>query len=181
MPSSLAIKGKLDGLAELTAKLSGARRTIRNKVLRKAVNAATQEGLNGVKGSYKLSAGKAKRGHKKYVRSGQLKRSLGRKTKTYDSGVVVGVIGPRKGYAIVWNGQKIDPVKYAHLVNADTRAHSLAKGARLRKGQQPPGPGHPGTKGIQFMQLGWAAAKTRAEARAIDVLREEIPKAMQAS
>lgn len=63
------------------------------------------------------------------VRFGLLKKSLGRKSKTYrKSGTVVSVIGPRKGFKTqrVGGSKYDDPVRYAHLVEYGTR-HSAAK------------------------------------------------------
>lgn len=48
-------------------------------------------------------------------RSGQLKKSLGYRPKTYKSGVFA-IVGPRKGFRININGKPHDPAKIAHLV-----------------------------------------------------------------
>lgn len=82
------------------------------------------------------------------VETGLLKRSIGVRVRTYPSGNVVGVVGPRKGFKrpiirtrATGKGQAKgtagirlvyrDPTKYAHLVEGGTRAHALGKGSRL--------------------------------------------------
>lgn len=53
-------------------------------------------------------------------RTGQLKKSLGQKGKTYKDTVVV-IVGPRTGYAITdETGKRHDPAKIAHLVERGT-------------------------------------------------------------
>lgn len=48
-------------------------------------------------------------------RSGQLKKSLGFKPRTYKTGVFA-VVGPRSGFRTEVNGKSHDPKKIAHLV-----------------------------------------------------------------
>lgn len=79
-------------------------------VERKAARAATRAGINEVT---KLVLKDARDLAPK--RSGQLKRVLGRKVRTYRQTVVVGVIGPRRGFRVVIGGVAVDPTKYAHL------------------------------------------------------------------
>lgn len=65
------------------ARLAEFGRTIRNRVLRKAVNAGTKPVYDAAKASAPVS-------------SGTLKKAQGRTVKTYkDSGVVVGIVGTR--------------------------------------------------------------------------------------
>ncbi len=47
--------------------------------------------------------------------TGQLKKSLGYRPKTYKSGPLA-IVGPRTGFRIVVNGKPHDPAKIAHLV-----------------------------------------------------------------
>ena len=48
-------------------------------------------------------------------RSGQLRKSIGKKTKTHKQGVV-GWIGIRQGYQHIVNGKNADPSRYAYYV-----------------------------------------------------------------
>lgn len=57
--------------------------------------------------------------------TGQLKKSLGKKTKTYrGSGTTLVVIGPRQGFKNETTGR--NPIAYSHLVELGT-VHSAAK------------------------------------------------------
>lgn len=51
-------------------------------------------------------------------RTGLLKKSIGRRVQSYRGGTVVsGLVGPRRGFATVLpSGKKVNPAKYAHLV-----------------------------------------------------------------
>lgn len=114
------IKGDLKGVKEAAQALEGLKRGLRNKVLRRAVTAAARVVLRSVK------AAETRR------RTGQLKKSLDIKVRTYSSGAVVGVIGPSRGFRIMLGKQPVDPIYYAHLVEAGVRPHALGKGSRLR-------------------------------------------------
>lgn len=50
------------------------------------------------------------------VRSGLLKKSLGKKVKTYKSGTVAVIIGARRQYVGIVNNKKHVPANIAHLV-----------------------------------------------------------------
>lgn len=99
--------------------------------------------------------------------SGLLRKSIGSKSKTYPSGVTVGVVGPRHGFRqtvprSMWpvegNASRLvrkvrmvmaDPVKYVHLVEFDTQPHTLGGGNVVGKSQT--GATHPGTTAVAFM------------------------------
>lgn len=69
-------------------------------------------------------------------RSGQLRKALGRRVRTYrQSRVVVGIVGPRKGFRVLVNGVPIDPSNYAHLVEFG-RAAVKAGSKKTRQGKQ---------------------------------------------
>ncbi|QNN24337.1 hypothetical protein HED60_19355 [Planctomycetales bacterium ZRK34] len=90
-------------------------------------------------------------------RTGQLRRSIGVKTKAYTRNeTVVGVIGPRSGFATVDdNGNRIDPNKYAHLVE-------------LGHGGPKPAPPHP------FLRPAFEANKNNAIAQARKIMWQKI-------
>lgn len=53
--------------------------------------------------------------------TGQLKRSIGKKIKTYrNNGVIWGAVGVRSGFRKVIDGKPRDPRRYAHVVEART-------------------------------------------------------------
>ncbi len=71
---------------------------------RKAVNRSTNPML-------KASRAKAP------VRSGLLRKSLGKRVRTYvGSGTVVGLVGPRSKFEGTFDGKKVKPVNYAKFV-----------------------------------------------------------------
>jgi HK97 gp10 family phage protein len=117
------IKAQIDGVKDMLAALDGLKKAVRNRILKRAVN-------KGIKIILKAAKGRAPR------ESGLLKKSLGSKVKVYrSSGVVVGIVGPRKGFKgeVVrkkgrWFPVSVysDPVRYAHLVELGT-SHAPAK------------------------------------------------------
>lgn len=130
----LSIRGEITGLKETLDSLARLRRTVRNKILRKALTAATTPLMRTVR---KLAARE----------SGLLKKSIGRVVRTYrSSGTVIVVLGPRLGFRqeVSIRPDKVfresggrtikihrprpdqlrvirDPVKYAHLVEYGTK------------------------------------------------------------
>ena len=88
------IKGKVDGLKDVMAKLATLQKqTTRSKILRKAVNAAARPMLQEARARVPVD-------------SGWLKKSLGLRIQTYrSSGTVVAVIGPRTGFQKGKKGQ----------------------------------------------------------------------------
>ena len=53
------------------------------------------------------------------VRSGQLKRSLGKRARTY-KGIHIVFIGPRSGFKTLYKDRRVNPTQYAHLVEFGT-------------------------------------------------------------
>ena len=111
---------RLEGTDALMARLKQVPARLAKKHLRKAMNAV---------GSKVAKAAKAKAGA--FARTGQLKRSIGKKVKVYPSGTVVAVVGARKGFRVAAEkvrsrgknkGQThyVNPVKYLHLVELGT-------------------------------------------------------------
>jgi hypothetical protein len=49
-------------------------------------------------------------------RTGALRKSMGKKVKTYASGAVIAIVGPRKGKATIVDGKIHDPATIAHIV-----------------------------------------------------------------
>lgn len=114
----LRVKVKLDdaavsALAYRLSELSTKRATA---AVRKGVDKATQM----------VSADAKTRVPK---RTRQLRKAIGRRVRKYRAGaVVVGLVGPRRGFRIVLpNGKTVDPVKYAHLVEFGRRAVTAKK------------------------------------------------------
>jgi HK97 gp10 family phage protein len=104
------VKARLDGLAGTLQALASKQKRVRQALQRKAMRRANAPVLKAAKGL--LADNK---------RTGQLRKSLGSKVKAYKSGVVIGIIGPRRGFKItVTNAAgesvNVDPMYYAHLV-----------------------------------------------------------------
>lgn len=99
---SQAVKVLANRLAQIDRKVA-------RKAIRDGINEATREVLATAKSLVPK-------------RSGQLRKSLGRKVKSYRGGaVIVGIVGPRKGFRVMYRGKWIDPAKYAHLVEYGRR------------------------------------------------------------
>lgn len=122
------VKARVDGIADLMAQLDGLKKSVRNKILRKAVSNA---------GKTLLWAARARVAG--FKRTGLLYKSLGRKVKVYPSGAVVAIVGARKGFKQIIGVRKrdsrpgtkypkaagdpiyADPTKYLHLVELGTK------------------------------------------------------------
>lgn len=107
--------------------------------------------------------------------TGQLRKSIGVKQKKYPrNGRIVTIVGPRTGFEITTTVDTIfgklkttrNPVKYAHLVEYGTRAHTLASvdGDKLKIMS------HPGATAKPFMRPAFDAN----EQRAVSIMRSEL-------
>jgi HK97 gp10 family phage protein len=131
------LRGKLEGLGDVFAALDGLGRTIRNKILRASLVAATTPMLKAAQQRVRKS-------------SGLLRKSLGRKVKTYRrNGTVAVMIGPRRGHGkpVILKEEEIfrqfggrtikirnprvramritrNPVRYAHLIEKGTKTRA---------------------------------------------------------
>jgi HK97 gp10 family phage protein len=111
---------KLEGTDALAARLRQVPAKLAKKHLKKAMNAV---------GSKVAKAAKARAGA--FARTGQLKRSIGKKVKVYPSGTVVAVVGARLGFRVAAEKVRtrgkhkgethyVNPVKYLRLVELGT-------------------------------------------------------------
>ena len=93
-------------------KLSRKLERLPNRIMRKVVRQAVSAGLTPLNKEAKRQAPKD---------SGTLKKSIGKKIKTYkNDGVVWGGVGARSGFRVVIDGKPRDPRRYIHLVEALT-------------------------------------------------------------
>ena len=103
-------KATVRGLEGIFAELRGVDAKVRKKILRKAVGEASKIVLRDAKSRVPVA-------------TGQLRKSLGRRVKTYrGSGVVVVLVGPRTGFKTQVGDKTVNPTQYAHLVEKGTRA-----------------------------------------------------------
>jgi len=85
------------------------------------------------------------------VRFGQLKKSIGTRVKVYPRGNAIWAgVGVRLGFLSVIDGKKVDPNKYAHLVEWGTKPHIL-RGAM-----------HPGAKASHFLRSAFDSRQAQA-------------------
>jgi HK97 gp10 family phage protein len=104
----------------------------------------------------------AKRNLNRHKRTGQLRKSLGIKVKQY-RGAVWGAVGVRKGFNAIalfeddqgnQRTEKVDPRKYAHLVEFGTR----------------------GNRGVRFLTKAWDYRRRLAERILGEKVRQNIAK-----
>lgn len=148
---------EVEGVAELMAALDGFKAAAQRRITRPAVTAASVVVLRAIR---------QRAPTKKAGRTGQLRKSLGRVVRTYKAtGVVMAVIGPRKGFISVDEaGRKVNPVKYAHLVEYGTAPH-MVRGAL-----------HPGGRAKPFMRPGWHESEGKAKSVLYARIAVEIEK-----
>lgn len=119
-PGKGVIVAEVTGIKEVARDIAALDKRIRNRVLKRSVDAGAKVFRTGLKASAP-------------VESGLLRKSLGIKGKIYRSnGIYVAVIGPRSGFkqevkikrSVAGQRKKKivlqvrDPIKYAHLVEA---------------------------------------------------------------
>lgn len=133
----IKITMKLDGLQALAKRLEAIDKKVAKKAIKAAINQATKILTKEVKARVPVD-------------TGLLRRSIGRKVKTYrQSGLVIGIVGPRANI-VGDDGDK--PSKYGSLVEFGTSTS----------------PARP------FLRPAFDAAKDRMLAAMRDVLREAI-------
>jgi len=185
------IRAKVEGLAEFTAGLQQLKQGVRNRVLRKMVNAGTQPVLRA-----------ARERARQVGKSGVLGWAMVRKVKTYKR-AVVGIVGAGKGKektVSVWSWwesrkgrvkryvqRRTVPGNILHLVEKGTKPHALGKGSklsrRLKVGMTTAvqhGRMHPGSKAQPVLEEAWEvskrAAKSEMVSKGIEGLKAEVAK-----
>ncbi len=113
---------QIDG-SELDRAFQRAAAAVRNKIARRAVNAAAAPIVSAARSLVRR-------------RSGLMAKALGRRVKVYDENTVA-VIGPRTDVTGQVNGKLYRPSKVAHLLEY---GHVLAKKGRGQVGTVPPYP-----------------------------------------
>jgi hypothetical protein len=150
------ITTQLKGLRQAAANLRNVRQGIRNKILKPAVNEALK------------ATEKAVRANVPDV-SGTLRKAIGRKVKTYRSGVVVGLVGARKGFARTVtreDGSTVveDPAKILHLIEtgrgevSPTSMRVMSAGKTVSYGLHAAA-----VSGQSVLEMAWEATKGDAE------------------
>ncbi len=163
MPSAkISMRIESKAIGGLIAKLAALDKKVARKALRAGISAATKVVMWDAKALVP-------------VRSGQLRKSIGRKIWTKKGGAVIaGIVGPRRGFRVVYLGKYIDPVKYAHLVEFGRREVVAGKAKGKATGKKVLSSGRPPMLGAQvygvrvksvpphpFMRPAWERNKTR--------------------
>lgn len=173
--------------------LARALQDIDKKIARKALRQAVNESLKPVLADAKKAVA---------TDTKLLKKSLGKKTKSFRSGqVMVGVVGVRKQMkgkkgskertakfrvqvGVNSKGEAIwmDPIKYAHMVEFGTKPHTIGRGDKLkRKGrkhkQVQAGFKHPGSKKKPFLRPSLSKNKSGTKSTMRRVLGDALTKA----
>lgn len=126
----MKIKTQIQGVEQVVARLGNVSKAVRNKILRKAINAATGPVYKAARANAKNVVNQAASNDavgQVMKSTGTLAKSIGRKVKIYrQSGVAVGIVGPRTGFkrtVTLKSGRElvVDPIKYSHLVEYGTR------------------------------------------------------------
>lgn len=105
---------EMTGHKELTDKLYSLKRSVRNRIMRKAVRAVNKPIRNTAKSF-------APRGE-----TGALKRSMSSKLAKQRGDTVLGITGPRRRFSVVKkDGTEAKPTKYAKLVEHGTKKHRI--------------------------------------------------------
>lgn len=134
------IKTKVEGLEELNKALDGLEPKVGRKIIKKGINEGTKIVLKEMKDLVP-------------VRTGTMRKSLGRKVKAYrKSQTVLGIVGPRKGFATEVDGRPYDPVNVAHLVEN----------------------GHSGTEGKPFVRPAWDNTQQRVKNAFVTIAKKDI-------
>lgn len=116
----MKIRAEWTGLNEMFATVNTLRKNVRNRVLRPAVSAGGQKVLTAMRRKCPVDKGTRKDGKPMRL----LKRSLGKKIKTYPGGgTVIAIVGPMKGFRTQVGVRKRtgtpfyqDPANIGHLV-----------------------------------------------------------------
>lgn len=149
-----SLQGDEQILSALASLRTGVRTILRNALTKasKPVVAAAQAGVHE-------------------DRTGQLRRSLGAVTRSYRNAIVV-VMGPRRGFDTVvvsrftGKAMRVDPAKYAHLVEFGTAAHWQPKLNWM----------HPGARPKPFLRPAWDAKQSEAERILVEQIDAGIEK-----
>ena len=155
---SFQLKIKLEGLEEAFRNLAEFPRNLQGPMLRAAVRAASTPMLQRARMLCPVGD------------TGLLRKSLGRRFKTYrKNGVVAVYMGPRRGFKTIINGRAVNPTNYAHLVEYGTSQHFLGK-----KGSKETGLLHPGARARPFLRPAFDQTKGIAVEMFVQKINEDM-------
>lgn len=150
MPIPIKVKVADDAIARIARKLADLDQKIATASMRSGINEVTKVVTKDAKALTPK-------------RTGQLRKSLGRRVKTYrQSKVVVGVVGPRSNFRVIVAGKPVNPAKYAHLVEFGRKAVKAKRKAYLSDGTVVYGKAVAAAAPRPFLRPTWAANRRRA-------------------
>ncbi len=161
---SFAIQARVTGLEDLFKRMEGLKAAVQKKILRKALGEASKVVLKAAKASLDgMTSGDA---------TGQTRRSLGRRTKTFrNTGVVVVIIGPRTGFKVALpGGQWHNPTNIAHLIERGRQAVAARNQRVLSNRVKVFGKVVAAVPARPFMQTAWNSQLANVER----IVREKI-------
>lgn len=162
---SLTISAEITGIKDLMNMLKKFTPAVQRRILRPALNAEGQRVLVQARSNVPVD-------------TKLLKRSLGKRTKTYKDGRVIVIVGPRRGFREIHKGRPKNPSNYAHLVEFGAAPHTLkVHSARLasskgQKFQQM----HPGAPAQKPLTRAYQTALNGAAERMASRMAQEIEK-----
>jgi HK97 gp10 family phage protein len=171
MSGRFTINAQVAGLEPLMRKLQYLKTASANRVMRKSILAGTKIVLKAAKSKVHVSPREG---------GGILRKSLGRKVKTYRGrNVTVGIVGPRHGFESdvqMADGsvEHRDPTKYSHLVEYGRDGVRVQKKRVLSDGTTFFSDEVRPVKAMPFMRPAWSESRAAAKAVMMKVMQEEL-------
>lgn len=152
------------GDKEVIANLHSLPTVIQRKVLRKVLRRVTKPITKAARANVPR-------------RTGQLAKSLGVVIRTYRKTSLLAVVGPRSGFRIEVDGEPVDPVYYAHLVEHGHRIVVPRTAFKPKSGEsQKPSREGEMVPGAPFLKPAYDANESTAKSVAIAEIAKEIEK-----
>lgn len=160
---AFAIRAEIEGIADLMKTLDKFPGAVQRRILRPALAAEGQRVLKEAR-------------TKVPVDTKLLKKSLGRRTKTYKNGGVVVIVGPRHGFKQIINGKPKNPTQYAHLVEYGVKPHFIAGRSNIKTRKTISSKQHPGFAGRKVLTTAYKTALNGAAERMAVRMAAEVEK-----
>lgn len=160
---SLTIRAEITGIKDLMDMLKKFTPAVQRRILRPALNAEGQRVLVQARSNVPVD-------------TKLLKRSLGKRTKTYKDGRVIVIVGPRRGFREIHKGRPKNPSNYGHLVEFGAAPHLIASRSSLRTKKMSTAKMHPGAPAQKPLTRAYQTALNSAAERMASRMAQEIEK-----
>lgn len=160
---SLTIRAEITGIKDLMDMLKKFTPAVQRRILRPALNAEGQRVLVQARSNVPVD-------------TKLLKRSLGKRTKTYKDGRVIVIVGPRRGFREIHKGRPKNPSNYAHLVEFGAAPHLIAGRSNIKTKKAFAGKMHPGAPAQKPLTRAYQTALNGAAERMASRMAQEIEK-----